>query len=179
MTGELWHNILTYDHEIRKDTARKMQKGTPMPQALRGAWTNSEVKMKFFTDNFSVKRGHDGGGAAQGGAGQDAGGSEGGSKRARKKEARTKWLSQEVALASSRKGGKGKPKGGGKDKGGKHKGKGLGQGCASHTPDGQRICYGFNNSAERCAKTSCIFAHVCGKCFAKDVPMYSCSHPAR
>ena len=85
VTGELWHNILTYDHEIRKDTAREMQKGTPMPQALRGTWTNSEVKMKFFTDNFSVKRGHDGGGAAQGGAGQDAGGSEGVSKRARKK----------------------------------------------------------------------------------------------
>ena len=61
------------------------------------------------------------------------------------------------------------------------KGKGSGKSgkdgtCASATADGRPICYAFNNSRLGCKKAKCRFAHVCGVCFAKDVPMFRCPH---
>ena len=44
------------------------------------------------------------------------------------------------------------------------------------TADGTKICYKFNNEKEMCKKLGCSFAHVCGVCFAKGLPMYSCTH---
>jgi len=64
-----------------------------------------------------------------------------------------------------------KGKGKGKGKGGKRPREGK---CAQQTPDGKRICYGFNSKNEGCARTTCIFLHACGKCF-KDHPMWQCT----
>ena len=38
------------------------------------------------------------------------------------------------------------------------------------------MCYAFNNKGENCSRSDCSYAHVCGRCFAKNVPMYDCSH---
>ena len=46
------------------------------------------------------------------------------------------------------------------------------------TPEGQKICFAFNNVAEKCNKERCGFVHACGVCYKKNVPMYDCRHPA-
>ena len=61
-------------------------------------------------------------------------------------------------------GGKGGGKGGG--------GKGGESGLHSVTPDGKKICYKFNNAAERC-RGPCPFLHVCRRCFGKH-PVHMC-----
>ena len=75
---------------------------------------------------------------------------------------------------------KGDGKGSGKGKRGKGQKKKSGssavQGCASKTPDGRPICCQFNNQSGRCGQVKCKFAHVCGVCFVKEVPMYACTH---
>jgi hypothetical protein len=71
---------------------------------------------------------------------------------------------------------KGERKGAGKGKTNKGKGKGKGNRCANTTPDGTKICFKYNNEKEKCKNPSCSFAHVCGVCFAKGVPLYSCTH---
>ena len=48
-----------------------------------------------------------------------------------------------------------KAKGGGKVKGV----------CRSTTPQGDRICYRYNNEKEKCHNGKCTFKHVCGVCF--------------
>ena len=46
--------------------------------------------------------------------------------------------------------------------------------CAAQTPDGRKICFKYNDPKAKCKKgETCIFAHVCGKCFQKH-PMYRC-----
>ncbi len=74
---------------------------------------------------------------------------------------------------------KGDNKGAGKSKKGKRQrgksGSSATPGCKSTTPDGRPICYRYNNKSERCNTGKCTFAHVCGVCFAKDVPMWSCN----
>ena len=50
-------------------------------------------------------------------------------------------------------------------------------GCEDETPEGNRVWYAFNTPAEKCQrKKGCPFAHVCGVCFKKGQPMYSCDH---
>lgn len=70
---------------------------------------------------------------------------------------------------------------GGKDKGkGKTKkgGKSVLQGCATHTPEGDPVCYRFNTPNEKCKEKKCRFKHVCGICFGKH-PLYQCDHQKR
>ena len=60
----------------------------------------------------------------------------------------------------------------GKGKGGKGRKRPLERDrCAPATPDGKRICFGFNNKNEPCTRPKCTFLHVCGRCF-KDHPMW-------
>ena len=75
-----------------------------------------------------------------------------------------KWRSTEA------KGGKGKDKGKGK----KSKGKG-GQHCATHTPDGELICFRYNTPGEKCKMAKCKYRHVCGICFSQKHPLYECN----
>ena len=66
---------------------------------------------------------------------------------------------------------------GGKDKGGKGKNKkGKGpelKGCATHTADGEAICFRYNTPNEKCKEKKCRYKHVCGICFGKH-PLYQC-----
>ena len=62
-------------------------------------------------------------------------------------------------------------KGSGSGKGAKGGGKGH---CKSHTPDREEICYAFNDRNR--GWQGCARAHVCGVCFKKNSPMFSCNH---
>ena len=70
---------------------------------------------------------------------------------------------------------KGKTKGQGKGKGGKQKG----GHCASHTPEGDMICFRFNTAGEKCKAKKCKFKHVCGICFSTKHPMQQCTAKTR
>ena len=48
-------------------------------------------------------------------------------------------------------------------------------GCATHTKDGQPVCFRYNTPGEKCKKAKCRYAHVCGICFAESHPMFQCS----
>jgi len=147
--GPPWSLILSYEHEIRREAMRQVEKGTPLPLALRMAWRDPVTKDRFFTVPLSLKRSR---------------ATSTSSDNAPEKYARTE-------------GGKAKGKGKGRNKKGKGKGgekAGAKEwGCQSRTPDGKPICYKFNNEAEQCAKPKCTFLHVCGRCF-RNHPMFRC-----
>lgn len=152
-TGDTWVAILEYDLEIRKEALRRVQKGLKLATAMKEAWQDVEVKMKYFMDPVLMgkrKRTDDD-------ASYD--------NRKAKKEARTQSFHSEAK-------GKGKTK----SKKGKGKGKSKGKttACKSTTPDGNPICYAFNNPFEWCY--GCNRAHVCGRCFKAGKPMYDCDH---
>ena len=67
---------------------------------------------------------------------------------------------------------KGKEKGKGK-KGKDNKRQREGMGAYS-TPDGKKICFGFNNKNEGCTRPKRSLLHVCGKCY-KDHPTWQCT----
>ena len=69
------------------------------------------------------------------------------------------------------KGGKGKEKGKSK----KGKGKGGSPHCATHTPEGDLICFRYNTPGERCKMAKCKYRHVCGICFSEKHPLYECT----
>ncbi len=69
-----------------------------------------------------------------------------------------------------RRGKKGKSKGDGKGCGK------SGEGFASANQKGKPICFAFNDTNTRCRKKQCRFMHVCGICFANNVPMFDCGH---
>ena len=88
------------------------------------------------------------------------------------KKRQKKWSAKQwAALTQQTKGsGSGKgAKGGGKGA----KGGGKGQ-CKSHMADREEICYAFNDRNRGCQ--GCVRAHVCGVCFKKNSPMFSCNH---
>jgi len=147
--GPPWSLILSYEHEIRREAMRQVEKGTPLPLALRMAWRDPVTKDRFFTTPLSLKRSR---------------ATSTSSDNAPEKYARTE-------------GGKAKGKGKGRNKKGKGKGgekAGAKEwGCQSRTPDGKPICYKFNDEAEQCSKPKCTFLQVCGRCF-RDHPMFRC-----
>ena len=70
----------------------------------------------------------------------------------------------------------------------KQKGRGRGktsgrpsgaQHCASHTPEGDMICYRFNTPGEKCRAKSCKFKHVCGICFSDKHSLPQCTAKTR
>ena len=68
------------------------------------------------------------------------------------------------------KGEKGKEKGKGK----KGKGKGSPH-CATHTPEGDLICFRYNTPGETCKAAKCKYRHVCGICFSEKHPLFECN----
>ena len=151
VTYQDWEIVLVFEYQVRREMAKRMLKGTEMHKALREAMEDSKVRGRYLVTplqkrNLQSKRSNSG--AAEG--------------HAHKKP---KSKGQE----------KGKNKGTDKGKG-KGKSLSLSAGCADKTPDGNRVCYAFNNRGEGCKRTSCPFAHVCGVCFKKGRPMYDCDH---
>ena len=52
------------------------------------------------------------------------------------------------------------------------------KGCASHTPNGEPVCFRFNTPDEKCKEKKCKFKHLCGICFGKH-PLYMCDSQKR
>ena len=67
---------------------------------------------------------------------------------------------------------------GGKKGRGKGKPSVQGSHCASHTPQGDLICYRFN-SGEKCKEKKCKYKHVCGICFSTKHALPECTSKNR
>ena len=82
------------------------------------------------------------------------------------------WREQQPAKwPSTEKGSKGKEKGKAK----KGKGKGSNPHCATHTPEGEMICFRYNTPGEKCKSSKCKYKHVCGICYSDRHPLYECN----
>ena len=150
IAGPSWAQLLIYEFQIRKKMWQLVQNnGYEVKDALRLAWQDPVVKERYFTTPIALS-------------------TSAGSKR--------QWDA-----------GHGGPGGGKKTKGakgsggsGKGKGKGKGKSAAeklnisSRTPDGEAICFGYNDFHTRCRNKGCRFKHVCGICFGKH-PSYACT----
>jgi hypothetical protein len=154
-----WSLVLAYDAAIRKKAYRLMADGGgDFSTCLKTAWMDPTTKERSFTTPMAI--------AASTGY-----------KSVELQYGLNKRAAQSASgsMGKFQKGNKGSVKGGGKGKGkgrGK-KGKNTAA-CAQMTPDGQRICYSYNNAQVRCGKQDkCNFLHVCGLCFQKH-PMYQC-----
>ena len=157
-----WSLVISYGHAIRSKAISLVKKGALLKDALKQAWEDPVTKERFFTTPLCLE-----------------------SNRKRPAEPHSDGHRHELTPRHAQKGGnKGAGKGSGKNRPnkkmrdgnkGSSKGSGKARGCASKTNDGQDICYKFN-SEQGCTTTKCRFAHVCGVCFAKGVPMHSCLH---
>lgn len=142
-----FHQVVQYEHAIRREACRRVQKGeVSLGEALRAAWKDPVIKERYFTTPVALSA-----------LGDTA-------------SQRTSYDKAPPTPGRSyrpepyKKGnGKGPPKG---------KGKGL-PGCKALTSDGMPICYRYNNKDSKCSG-KCRFAHVCGRCLGKH-PMYQCS----
>jgi hypothetical protein len=157
-----WSLVMSYEHAIRSKAISLVKKGALLKDALKQAWEDPVTKERFFTTPLCLE-----------------------SNRKRPAEPHSDGHRHEPTPRHAQKGGnKGAGKGSGKNRPskkmrdgnkGSSKGSGKARGCASKTNDGQDICYKFN-SEQGCTASKCRFAHVCGVCFAKGVPMHSCLH---
>ena len=159
-----WTLVVSYELAIRKKAYRLMAEGQgKFPTCLRQAWLDVVVKERNFTTPMALQ-------AAAGAVSVDRYHAE---MPTMPGKGPKKY--QQPGQAKQKGGGKGK---GSKTKGKTKKGKGKGGGgarCASSTPDGKAICYGYNDASNRCTKkNTCFFLHVCGICFQKH-PMYQCT----
>ena len=157
-----WSLVISYEHAIRCKAISLVKKGALLKDALKQAWEDPLTKERNFTTPLCLESG-------------------------RKRTADFASSSHQQpghAGPPTKFAQKGKSKGAGKAKrSGKDSGKGKTPGCASRTPepDSKPICYRFNNESQRCQNggSKCRFAHVCGVCFARDVPMYKCNHQGK
>ena len=161
-----WPLVISYEHAIRCKAISLVKKGALLTDALKQAWEDPLTKERNFTTPLCLETNRKRTADFSAPSHQPSG----------YPEPPTKY--------TQKGGGKSSGKGSGKAKrSSKGPGKGKVQGCASRTPepDSQAICYRFNNAALRCqvGVTKCKFAHVCGICFAKDVPMYACAHQGK
>ena len=151
-----WPLIISYEHAVRSKAISLVRKGALLKDALKLAWEDPVVKERHFTTPLCLesnrKRGADFPPSQPSGS--------------------SRW---EPPAKYAKGGGKGSGKGK-KGKGQKKSSSFATTGCASTSPDGQNICYQWNNKASRCNKVKCKFVHICGGCFAKDHPLYNCPH---
>jgi hypothetical protein len=151
-----WALLLSYELAVRKAMVKLVTQGKTVKEALKCAMEDPVTKERFFTTPLCIE-------ASLG-----------------KRPAPAEWSYSEAASPSqgqptkgggnSKKNAKGKGKGGGKNKKGQRRG--SEKKCASKTPEGANICFKFN--AEGCSAAKCPFVHVCGKCYAANVPMGRC-----
>ena len=156
ITGPSWQQLLIYEYQVRRKAWQEVQsKGMEFGNALREAWKDPGTRERYLITPIALA-------AASGKRPWDGTGTASSSQDKFRKE-------------GSRKGGKRQGKGGGKgQKGAGKSGKGGGvTNCASRTPDGKPICYGYNNLETRCRDNKCRFLHVCGACFGRH-PVYAC-----
>ena len=145
--GPSWQQLLVYEFQVRRKAWILVQGGADFKDALRISWQDPVVKERFLTTPVALS-------------------------------------SSSTSKRSFDQGGDHRPSGGGKRskaKGGGCKGKGKGKGksaterlnIAARTPDGDPICFSYNDFSIRCKKKDCRFKHVCGACFERH-PIYAC-----
>ena len=151
IAGPSWQQLLIYELQVRRKAWATVQnQGMDFSAALRAAWKDPCVKERFLTTPVALaaagptKRVYEGGNSS--------------------------------FVKRSKGGGKGNA--GSKGSGPKGKGKGKGKasdrlGCAARTPDGQPICFSYNDVNVRCRNKGCRFVHTCGICYGKH-PLYAC-----
>ena len=151
LAGPSWPLVLAYDQAVRSKAIQLVRKGAAFKDALKTAWEDAVVKERNFTTPLCLE-------SVQKRPWPGAGSSD--------------WTAPPPPKFP-----KGKGKGKGKDKGKGPKGSSLhaAAGGVNKTPDGRNVCFRFNQEGGGC-KTKCRFAHVCGVCFKKDVPMFRCNH---
>ena len=159
ISGPSWAQLLIYEYQVRRKAWLIVQsKGTEFGEALREAWKDPSTRERFLITPIAL---------ATSGTKRNWGDSSGSGNHSDKPK----------TGGGGKAHGKGakKSKGSGKGKGssGKSSGKGNTSSCASRTPDGKPICYGYNNFDVRCRDSRCRFLHVCGACFGKH-PIYAC-----
>ena len=147
-----WKLVIAYDYEkaIRKQAVKLTNtEGKPLTVALKMAWKDATVKERNFTTPLALYA----------------------------KRPLPPWREQPAQKwPTTDKGGKGKEKGKGKKgKGKKGKGKGSSSHCATHTPDGELICFRYNTPGEKCKMSKCKYRHVCGICYSDKHPLYECN----
>lgn len=147
-----WNLILAYDHAVRKRAARLVnQEGKVYTVALKEAWRDTTVKERYFITPLALYA---------------------------KRPAPPKWA-EPVPRSTFQRTNPKPPKGRGKA-GGRSMSAAAGGGvCASHTPEGDMVCYRFNTAGEKCKSKKCKYRHVCGICFSDKHPMYQCSTRTR
>ena len=154
-----WNLVLAYDAAIRKKAYRLMAEGVDdFSTCLKQAWMDPTTKERYFTTPMALAAST-------------------GKRHVEVQYNQNKRLAtfNAVSLGKSYQKGKGGSKGGGKAKGKGKGSKGKSTQCASMTPDGQKICFSYNNAQVRCGKQEkCNFMHLCGLCFQRH-PMYQCT----
>ena len=166
ISGPSWAQLLIYEQQVRRKAWASIQAGvySTFVEALKAAWSDPCVKERYLTTPVALASA-----ASSSKNHMKSGDLE--SNRAGKKARTTK---------GNRKGG-GRGKGGGKGKGDAGKGGGKAAerlGMSSKTPDGQNLCYGYNDWNVRCKDKDCRFLHRCGKCFGNH-PLYACKPGGR
>ena len=154
--------VLSYEMAIRKKAYRWMSEGEgTFAECLKRAWKDGTTKERFFTTPMAL--------SAAKGTNVEMG--YGTPQKERANSGKMGKSGKDKGKGKGR--GKATKKGGGKLEKGK-KGGAVGR-CASHTPEGEAICFAFNNEKVRCGKAAkCWFAHVCGVCYGRH-PMYQCT----
>ena len=157
-----WTVLLAFEHRCRKHAfALVREEGTPLVEALAAACKDVQLKNLHFMSPLLLRS------------------------RNKKRDdpppprdpnlppRLTKKQRREKALAAK---GAGKGDGGKGGKGARGKGGGKGDSdLASETPDGRKICYGYNKPSG-CTRPNCDMVHVCRRrgCFAEH-PLFQ--HP--
>lgn len=177
-----WGLVLKYEFAIRKKAYRSMQEtGRTFAVCLREAWLDPLVKERSFTTPMAIAAATGRQVVALSTNSPKGGGSSSSQVKNQHLKQESGWASraeQKVLNKEGRARGRG-PKGKAKSPA-KGRGKSsssstrIPKGCGAKTPDGEFVCYGYNDAETRCRKPECSFKHVCGLCYQKGHPMYAC-----
>jgi hypothetical protein len=151
-----WPLVLSYEYRIRKKAVELANEGRSLALALKSAREDSDLKQEHFSTPMAIAPPRTGSGSS-GYAHQ--GGDDHGTKRkdyADRKDDRDR-------RGDDRK----------DDKRAKRPRLPAGLSLKSTTPDGRKLCYGFNNPQEKC-KGRCGKVHACQVCLDPKHPYYMC-----
>ena len=159
-----FQQILHYEYQVRKEQAKLIAKGSSFKDALVAACADYALRERHFVTPMAVSAI----------SSRPAADSRQGPRSRSPHRGSSSGQAQGKGSKGGNKGGKSVSKGGGKKqhkRGTAGKGSSKGKG-ATNTPDGQPICFNYNNEGAKCPG-SCGRAHVGRKCFGSH-PSYLC-----
>ena len=146
-----WSLVVSYEAAIRKHAAKLVnQEGKTWPVSLKEAIKDPTTKERYFTTPLALY-------AKRPAAALNASASSSAPKKG--------------DAGQGGKKGRGRGKSGARPPGAQH--------CASHTPEGDMICYRFNTAGEKCRAKKCKYKHVCGACFSTKHALPQCTAKTR